>query len=364
MLKRILSLSLALFGGALPLAAQCGNLPGWACGQPIKGLDLSHTDLSHLTDSTYPYCAKHPKSPGCGAYDQFNNHPQRPAHVLRAAQQPEVEVPASWHFAHPTPDAVFGINVASLRQSPALHALLAQLAATFKIDPAELDRQLSQVNDVDQCWVSIRSKDVLVLIQGHVNLPAGFVQQPNGMTSYQLSKDAFLLGKQESVRTSLERMLNAHSSVTPTMTKMKALAKGNDLWFSGTSALMPQAPDGISGYSGTFSFQQDLNLGLNLRFTTEQKAREMLAKMQERQSVPDGVNVSSEVEGTVLNVKVAVSQAKMSDALQKLLAQPWAQQLTASAEKSLGNTASNALAKKNDPKRVGDFKTQGLKVTF
>jgi len=79
---------------------------------------------------------------------------------------------------------IAGINLATLRQSQSAQKLLTQLSGLLQIDTSQFSGSLAQIGEVDQVWFSVRSGEMLALVQGRLRVPDGFVSLGNGMTSW------------------------------------------------------------------------------------------------------------------------------------------------------------------------------------
>jgi len=343
-----------------PHAPTCVN------GKPLK---IQNLDLNPMAG----YCREHPRSPGCESYCRENpkalkcldtssyrtqgshpsnsqnlhspgpsiiNVPDAPSRAAAPATK-GLALASSWRFAHPRADLLLGINAAALRQSTTLRSLLAQLAAALQMKPAELESTLAQTGDVDQCWMSIRSGDALLLLQGRMNAPDGFVNLANGMTSWRISKTAVVLGTQASVRAAVQRLQGPAGIEAAGARQMKELAADNDVWLVGTRAMLSQVhiatgANDLSGYVLGFSFRDGLKAELKVNYATLAGARRALAAL--RNSPPpaaSAIHISSEIEGTALRMKVLVEQQELSRAMSQALAAPPVKQLVEMAGRTL-----------------------------
>jgi hypothetical protein len=263
------------------------------------------------------------------------------------ANQPVVEalsLPADWRFAHPHPDALMAIHVAALRQSSTLQELVARLPEPLQVNATNVGSTLKQIGEVDQAWISMQSGDLLTLLQGRLNFPPGFVELGNGMTSYRISSTAVVLGRAASVAEAVQRLANAGAVLSPTVRRMKVLGAENDVWFSGTPAalampaVMPLSND-LTGLSLALALHDGLKLQLRLNSGTLAGARRLLAAMRKNPALPDSsVSVDTQLEGTSVRLTLSVDKTELSKALDRALAAPLGQQLTAMAATSARST--------------------------
>jgi hypothetical protein len=262
--------------------------------------------------------------------------------------QPAVKtlsLPADWRFAHPHPDMLMAIHVASLRQSSTLQELVARLPEPLQVNAQNIGGTLKQIGEVDQAWLSMRSGDVLTLLQGRLNFPPGFVQLGNGTASYRISNTAVVIGRPASVAEAVERLSRAGTVLSPTARRMKDLGVDNDVWLSGTQAMlstpavMPLSKNtltaDLTGLSLALALRDGLKLQLRLNSGTLAGARRLLAAVRKNPALPDSpVSVDTELEGTSVRLTLAVDKTELSKAVDRVLATPLGQQLTAMAAAS------------------------------
>jgi hypothetical protein len=255
------------------------------------------------------------------------NIPGGPARVAPPAAPAHV-IPADWRFAQPHPDLLASIDAAAVRQSPTLRALLVQLAAPLHMTPAELDDALTQTNDIDRCWISVRSSEPLLLLQGQFHARVGPTDIGNGKMVYGLSENALVFGSSAAVTSAMQRLRGtlAASSARP----MKIDGAESDLWVMGTSANLKEAhvslsslADGLSSYMLGVSLRDGVKAELRLEYASVAGARRAAATVRDSPPPADWpVHVASEMMGTQVRVKVTVEQAELSAALAKALAGP------------------------------------------
>jgi hypothetical protein len=262
----------------------------------------------------------------------------QPAQSARVQAVPALSLPAGWSFAHPNADLVMAIHVAALGQSPTLQQLFARLPESVQVNAQSLTKQLRQIGDVDEAWLSIHSGDFVGLVEGRTNFPQGFVPLANGMSSYRISKTAVVIGKPASVSAAVERL--AHSAVPGALSRrMKAECMGTEICVSGTAALLStqstmqftNAKD-LCGFSFGLSLRDGLKVQVRLNSTTVAGARRLLSEINKATQQPDApVNATAQLEGTSVRMSVTIPQAQLLEAFDKGLASPTGQRLTAMA---------------------------------
>ena len=250
---------------------------------------------------------------------------------------PGLSLHADWRFAHPHPDMLMAIGVADLRQSSTLQELLARLPEPLQASARDIERQLTQLGELQEAWISVRSEDFLALLQGQLNLPSGFVQLGNRTTSYRITKTSVVIGRQDSVADAVERLSGTRAALSPSARRMNELGAGNDVWVTGTRAPMtipavtPLAKD-LTGFSFGLALRDGLKLQMNLNSGTTAGARRLLEavnKNPNRQQSP--VNVDMQLENRSVRLSLAVGKAELMKAFGEALSSPWGQQLTAMA---------------------------------
>ena len=337
------------------------------------------------------YCFDNPKAPTCVngkplKMEDFNKGllykprvvPRGPR-VQTIQPMPPVtqtlQLRADWRFAHPGAELLAGIDVAALRQSQTVRNLLAKLAAEPQIAPAELDKMLAQASGVDQAWLSLRAGDFLLLLQGRLELPPGFVKLPNGMTSYRISNSAVVLGREESVAAAVQRLKGRTSAqASAALPKIAELSGANQLWFIGTAALIQQAlkqaqparpgtptaggratpapvTADLTGFSVGMRLRDGYHMDALLKFSSPAAARRMFASAGGstpgfasplHPSTPTtgapgtpetlprnegAMKLTSGVEGSSVRVTLTIQQAELLGLVDKALASPGGQKL-------------------------------------
>ena len=282
------------------------------------------------------YCHDNPKSSRC-------------ANLQQQIQVPGtgLNLPSNWRFADPHPDALAGINLASLRQSATAKKLLAQISAAMHLDLDQYAGRLDQLGQVEQAWVSISGRDPLFLLQGQMRIPEGFFSLGNGMTSWRISKTAVLIGKEDAVRNAVERLSSAPTAPTAAASSMRELGAQNDFWMNGTAKLaaaqsetLPLSKD-ITGFTLALALRNGLHVDIRLNCATAASAQKLLAEIRSKQSVAGtSVHLTTAVFGNSFRLGVSVSDRELSDALQSALSGPAGKQLAA-----IGAAVANSQSK-------------------
>jgi len=259
---------------------------------------------------------------------------------LRATQPstPALSLPAEWGFAHPRADMLMAIDVAALGQSTILQEMLTRLPEPVQANAKNFGRQLKQVGGVEKAWLSVRSGDFLVLLQGQLTFPPGFVQLANGMASYRISRTAVVFGRPASVTEAVQRLSRA-AAPSLISRRMKAMSVGNEISISGTRALltaqstMPVSNiNDLSGFSFGLALRDGLKLQLRLNSDTEAGARRLLEAVRKAATQSDpSVNASTQLEGTSVRLTLAIERADLLRNFDKALSSPMGQRLTAMA---------------------------------
>jgi hypothetical protein len=274
-------------------------------------------------------------------WDEQRRQPQQ-ANTIRQPQRirpvaPGLSLHADWRFAHPHPDMLMAIRVADLRQSPTLQELLARLPEPLQASARDIERQLTQLGELQEAWISVRSEDFLALLQGQLNLPSGFVQLGNRTTSYRISKTAVVIGRQDSVADAVERLSGTRAALSPSARRMNELGAGNDVWVTGTRAPMTvpavtRLAKDLTGFSFGLALRDGLKLQMKLNSGTAAGAHRLLEavnKNPNRRQSP--VNVDMQLENRSVRLSLAVGKAELMKAFGEALSSPWGQQLTAMA---------------------------------
>ena len=234
---------------------------------------------------------------------------------------------ADWRFAHPHPDLLLSIDAAAVRQSPTLRAILVQLAPSLHMASDELANELTQTNNIDQCWISVRGGDPLLLIQGRLNAHVGVFNLRDGRTVYALSPSTVVLGRRASMTSAIQRL---HSAAAPSARPMKIGGVESDVWVMGSSANLKEAQlplgslaENLSSYMLGVSLRDGVKAELRLDYSSLAAARRAVATVRSSPPPADWpVHISSEMMGTQVRVRVLVQQAELSAALGKALAGP------------------------------------------
>jgi hypothetical protein len=265
---------------------------------------------------------------------QPNTIPQPQANQPAA---PALSLRADWCFAHPQPDMLMALRVADLRHSATLQELLAQFPEPLQASARDIERRLTQLGELQEAWISVRAGDFLVLFQGRLNLPSGFVQLGNGTASYRISNTAVVIGRPDSVADAVERLSGSKAALSPSARRMNELGAGNDVWFTGTRALLrapavtPLAND-LTGFSLGLALRDGLKLQMNLNSGTVASARRLLDAVNKNPHLPQSpVNLDTQLENRSIRLTLAVGKPQLMKAFGEALSSPWGQQLTAMA---------------------------------
>jgi len=252
---------------------------------------------------------------------------------------PGLSLAANWHFAHPDAEMLMVVRTAGLLQSPTVHDLLERLPPALR-DRVHLNEAAAQVADVNEVWISARTGDFLVLLQGRLSkFPSGFAPLGKGLSSYRLSNNAAIVGRPASVQEAVARLSHGRASILSTPPWIKDLGPDNDLWLSGTRALLaksnragsPLAQD-VTGFSLALSLRDGLKLRVRVDTSSPEAAGRLLAAMHKNPPSPDpSISISTRQEGASVRLALDVDRPTLAKAIDKMMASPLGQQLTAVA---------------------------------
>jgi hypothetical protein len=263
-----------------------------------------------------------------------------------------LHLPADWRFAHPQAELLGGINVKSLLQSPTLLELLGQVAGRLQIHSVDWDSVLAKTNGVEQIWVSVRSGDALLLWQGKLDMPQNFAKLKNGMISYRISDTAVLMGKEASVLAAVQRLKGPLATEPAAASRIKNLSAENQLWFTGTQALVKQAKPSpvtvdLTGFSLGMQFRDGFRLETILKYANPASARRGMAASQNHQPLPNAsIKLDTQLEGNSVRFTLAIDKAHLFQAVEKAMTSPAGQRLLAmaAAARKPGTAAGAAMA--------------------
>jgi hypothetical protein len=255
---------------------------------------------------------------------------------------PALSLPASWAFAHPNAELLAGINVASLRESPTIRALLTRLTSAFKMKPGELDKYLASSGEVNQLWMSTRKGDVLLLMQGTAKAPDSLGKLANGMRWRRISDDAVVFGQEGSVAEAVKRLSQRGDTISVAERRMKELGEGNDIWLQESAASLTQQPAARSAQFGKLAGElkdfsmvirarNGLDFATILNYDSPAAARRVLELLREQQSkaqAPAQAKVMTEAVGSSVRLTISIGQEELCKAVDKALTGPLGKRLT------------------------------------
>lgn len=348
-----------------PHAPACNN------GKPLAAKALP-PDLSKAAG----YCVNNAKVAGCSAYCKDNPkafvcidmkpktpppppggaaQPAVPAEEERDPNEPTLVVipdppverlpgsktlslPASWRFAHPHADMMMAVNLTAVRRSAAAQVVIDQVAARLNLTPGEFQAAMEKIKGADHYWVSMDAGDTLILLQGKMDYPTGFVALGNGTACYRISKTAVVLGREASVAAAVRRLQEKSGPEPAAVQQVKHLSGEVDLWIQGTRTMLAKLnlttkSNAPSSYLLAANFHGGLKIDLQLNYPTADQARRTLQTLHG--SPISSLQMSSEIDGASLGVKFAADQAVLSTALGKILSTPPAKQLLSSIDESI-----------------------------
>jgi hypothetical protein len=351
-----------------PHAPACNN------GKPLAAKALP-PDLSKAGG----YCVNNAKVAGCSAYCKDNPKafvcvdmkpkaappppggaaaPAAPAEAERDPNEPTfvvipdppverlpgsktLSLPASWRFAHPHAEMMMAVNLTAVRRSSAAQVVIDQVAARLNLTPGEFDAAMEKIKGADHYWVSMDAGDTLILMQGKMDYPTGFVSLGDGTACYRISRTAVVLGREASVAAAVRRLQEKSGPEPAAVAQVKQLSGEVDLWMQGTRTMLAKLnlatkSNAPSSYLLAASFHGGLKIDLQLNYATADQARRMLETFHS--SPISSLQMSSEMEDTSLRVRFAADQAVLSTALGKIMSTPPAKQLLSSIDDSIHRT--------------------------
>ncbi len=86
------------------------------------------------------------------------------------------------------------VNSTAVRRSSAAQVVIDQVAARLNLTPGEFVAAMEKIKGADHYWVSMDAGDTLILLQGKMDYPAGFVLLGNGTACYRISKTGSCAG--------------------------------------------------------------------------------------------------------------------------------------------------------------------------
>jgi hypothetical protein len=299
-------------------------------------------DTKPQSNPAPPSKAQQPAAPVQPAVDpnapKFVIIPDPPVEQLPGSKN--LSLPASWRFAHPHPDMMMAVNLTALRKSPAAQSLIEQLTTRLKMTPGELEAALEKIKGVDHYWASFDSGDTLILLQGKMDYPTGFVNLGDGLTCYRISKTAVVLGHEASVAAAVQRLQQKAGAEPADLEQVKQLGGEIDLWIQGTRAMlsklkMTAASNAPSSYLLAASFHDGLRIDLQLNYASADEARRTVDTL--RSSPVSSLHMSGEIEGTTVRVSFAVDRAEVSNAVGKVMATPQGKRFLSTVDESIHN---------------------------
>lgn len=351
-----------------PHAPACNN------GKPLAAKSLP-PDLSKAAG----YCVNNAKIAGCSDYCKQNPkafvcidmkpkapprppggaaEPSAPAEEERDPNEPTfvvipdppverlpgsrtLSLPASWRFAHPHADMMMAVNLTAVRRSSAAQVVVYELAARLNMTPGEFQAAMEKIKGADHYWVSMDAGDTLILLQGKMDYPTGFVSLGDGTTCYRISKTAVVLGREASVAAAVRRLQEKSGPEPSAVVQVKQLSGEVDFWIQGTRAMLTKLnlatkSNAPSSYLLAANFRSGLKIDLQLNYPTADQARRMLETL--RSSPISSLQMSGEMEDASLRVKFAADPAALPSALGKIMATPPAKQLLSSVDESIHQT--------------------------
>lgn len=296
-------------------------------GKPIniKGLPPNIPGMSRPIGSLAKYCRENPNTKRCV---EWRARTQAPTQLAGAG----LNLPASWHFADPHPDALVAINFGALRRSPTAENLWSQIVAALNLDTS-LVSSLSQLGELDQIWLTVHGGDVLVLAQGHLRVPDGFVRLTNDLTCWRISSTAAVFGRQNGVADAVDRLSSAVPASSPKIAVIRALMLQNDVSMVASRELvtanaMPiPGYNAVTGFSAAFALRDGLKLEARVDFANAPAARQTFAIFG-RDQKGSPVHITPTLVGSSVRLALVVPQSELSSAVETALNGPAGKQLS------------------------------------
>jgi len=294
------------------------------------------------------YCRDNPKAPTCIKGKPLNidalnpklqgspGGARTPAPVAPAAPQMIVLGEPDWRFAHPRADLMAAMDVTGMIRSPFFRTLLSDLGGTGGIGNAEMESLLARADDVEKISISAHGKEILILMTGRLDSIENLAKPGSGMTFHRVSADSILMGTEPALSEAMRRLSVPQRTVSNAARRAKELSQTNDLWMTGTPALLTaygaSGPRGMDLSSFTIGLQlrDQLRMDLVLNSTTPAGAQRMMAGYQQAQRKTSGALQSSvTLDGSAVRLAFVLPQGEIRKGLQELMSSAAGKQLAA-----------------------------------
>ncbi len=293
------------------------------------------------------YCQDNPKMPTCIKMKPLPmeaiNPTYRPAPrrvsptpvTITAAPSMIVLGEPDWRFAHPHADLLGGMNITSLIGSPIIHMLLKEAADKGGLSAADVESGISRAGDIEKISLSVRGKDILLLMTGKLDSIERMATPGGGMSFHQVSADSILLGTEPSLSEAMHRLASPQRPVGMQPQKAKDLAQTSDFWLMGTPALLAafgtQArTTDVRDFAVSLQLRNQLRMELVLNAPTPAVAQRMVASFRPNDATRPAVGqVSTSLDGTAVHMIYTMQESEARQGMQEFLSGPQGKQMAA-----------------------------------
>ena len=343
------------------LTSACAVLCGWSVLTP-QGVWAQATPLkSYKTQEAY--CADNPKAPTCIKMKPLTVEMLNPGYKplpRSSAATPRVTtvVPPAptmivlgepdWRFAHARADMLGGVNITGMVRSPIFRMLVGELVKSGLVSEADVESALSRAGDIEKVSISVRAKDILVLMTGKLDSMESLAKPGGGMSFHRVSADSILLGTEPSLSEAMRRLAVPAPAATGQAKRAKDLSQVNDFWVTGSPSLLatfgtPARGGDIRDFTLSLQLRDQLRMDIVLNAPTPASAQRMFATYQQNargKALPG--RQSAQLEGSAVHFVYTLQEAEVRAGLQEFMAGSGGKQmaaLIAAGKQSVGESA-------------------------
>ena len=273
-------------------------------------------------------------SPGYKTTPRAGSSSPRMTSIAPAAPSVIMLGEPDWRFAHPRADLLGGMNVAALVQSPLVRMLLTESAGNGGVSAADVEKALSSASDIEKVSLSVRGKDILMLMTGKLDSMENMAKPGSGMSFHRVSADSILMGTEPSLSEAMQRLASPQRPAGIQAQRAKDLSRTNDFWLTGTPALLAafgtqaRATE-IRDFLISPQLKDQLRADLVLTATAPAVAQRMFASMQKAAKNPAMGQVSTSLEGSAVRTVFTVQESEARQGMREFLSGPQGKQIAA-----------------------------------
>ncbi|MEP6535168.1 MAG: hypothetical protein ABJF23_07625 [Bryobacteraceae bacterium] len=295
------------------------------------------------------YCVHNPQAPTCIKRRPFSPEVLKPAYKpltrgSAAAPRAVVVSPApamivlgepDWRFAHPRADLLGSINVTGLIRSPLVRMLLTELSSSGGLTAADVGSALSRASEIEKFSISVRAKDILVLMTGTLDSLESLAKPGGNMSFHRVSADSILVGTEPSLSEAMRRLASPATPPLGLAVRAKELTRRNDFWLTGSPAFLAAFGNKTSGATirdFTFSLllRDPLRLDMVLNTLTAADAQRMFTLYQQNTRGKAGPGQqSATVEGAAIHLVYTLQETEARAGLREFLSSAGGKQIGA-----------------------------------